>query len=202
MLDLLVNSLRMRPDRIIVGEVRRSREAEVLFEAMHTGHSVYATLHADTAEQAYKRLVNPPISVPETVLEALHLIAVMFRDRKSGKRRLFQLVEIIPGGEGGRSKINLNTLFRWKPLKDEISKENESYRLIEELRMHTGMSDQEMEEDINQKIEILKWFVKQQVKDVNSIGKVVAIYYSEPAYVLKKVKRNVNFKELVEGWFG
>ncbi|MFH1470377.1 MAG: ATPase, T2SS/T4P/T4SS family, partial [Candidatus Micrarchaeota archaeon] len=46
MLDLMVNSLRMRPDRIVVGEIRRQREAEVLFEAMHTGHSVYATIHA------------------------------------------------------------------------------------------------------------------------------------------------------------
>ena len=48
MLDLLVNSLRMRPDRILVGEIRRKREAEVLFEAIHTGHSVYATVHANS----------------------------------------------------------------------------------------------------------------------------------------------------------
>jgi flagellar protein FlaI len=49
MLDLLVNALRMRPDRIVMGEIRRKREAEVLFEAMHTGHSVYSTMHADTS---------------------------------------------------------------------------------------------------------------------------------------------------------
>ncbi|MFB6356099.1 MAG: CpaF family protein, partial [bacterium] len=64
--DLLRNSLRMRPDRIIVGEIRRERQAEVLFEAMHTGHSVYSTLHADTAEQTIRRLINPPINVPKT----------------------------------------------------------------------------------------------------------------------------------------
>jgi flagellar protein FlaI len=64
MLDLLVNSLRMRPDRIILGEIRRQKEAEVLFEAMHTGHSVYSTVHADTASETIRRLTNPPISVP------------------------------------------------------------------------------------------------------------------------------------------
>ena len=49
MLDLIINSLRMRPDRIIMGEIRRKAEAEVLFEAMHTGHSVYGTFHANKA---------------------------------------------------------------------------------------------------------------------------------------------------------
>jgi len=78
MLDLLVNSLRMRPDRIIVGEVRRQREAEVMFEAMHTGHSVYTTLHANTADETIRRLVNPPIEVPTTMLEAVHLNVVMY----------------------------------------------------------------------------------------------------------------------------
>jgi len=58
MLDLVVNSLRMRPDRIMVGEIRRKKEAEVLFEAMHTGHSVYATLHANTVPEAITRLTT------------------------------------------------------------------------------------------------------------------------------------------------
>ena len=65
MLDLMVNALRQRPDRILVGEIRRQREAEILFEAMHTGHSVYATLHADNSEQTISRLLNPPINIPK-----------------------------------------------------------------------------------------------------------------------------------------
>ncbi|HDH91506.1 MAG TPA: CpaF family protein [Candidatus Aenigmarchaeota archaeon] len=198
MLDLLVNSLRMRPDRIIVGEIRRAREAEVLFEAMHTGHSVYATLHADTAEQAYKRLVNPPINVPEAVLEALHLIAVCFRDRRLGIRRLFEVAEIIPSGEAGRAKVSINVLFRWKPYKDEISKEGESYRFIEELRMHTGMSDDEIKKDIEDKLEILKWFVRNNVRNINEIGRVVARYYLEPEFVLDCVKRNEKLEKVVK----
>jgi flagellar protein FlaI len=45
MLELMVSSLRMRPDRIIVGEIRRKKEAEVLMEAIETGHSIYSTIH-------------------------------------------------------------------------------------------------------------------------------------------------------------
>ena len=55
-------------ERIIVGEIRRQKEAEVLFEAMHTGHSVYATIHANNAKETIDRLTNPPINIPKMVL--------------------------------------------------------------------------------------------------------------------------------------
>jgi flagellar protein FlaI len=199
MLSLLINSLRMRPDRIIVGEIRRAREAEVLFEAMHTGHSVYATLHADTAEQALKRLLNPPIDVPEAVIEALHMFAVAFRDRRLGIRRMLQLAEILPGSE--KSGAQVNVLYRWKPLKDEIIKENESYRLLEEIRMHTGMNDEEIKKNIDEKADILKWFVKKQVRDLNEIGRLVAIYYSDADYLMKSIKKNDDPKKIIQSWF-
>lgn len=200
MLSLLVNSLRMRPDRIIVGEIRRAREAEVLFEAMHTGHSVYATLHADTAEQALKRLVNPPIDVPESVIEALHLLAVAFRDRRLGIRRLFQLSEILPGSEKRGPQVN--TLYRWKPLKDEILKENDSYRLVEEIRLHTGMTEDEIKKNLEEKVKILKWFVKRQVKDLNSLGRLIAIYYSSPQLIVKAAEKNEDSEKVIKSWFG
>jgi flagellar protein FlaI len=199
MLHLLINSLRMRPDRIIVGEIRRAKEAEVLFEAMHTGHSVYATLHADTAEQALKRLINPPINVPEAVIEALHLFAVAFRDRRLGVRRMFQLAEILPKGEKGGAQINV--LYRWKPIKDEIIKDKESFRLLEEIRTHTGLTDEEIIKDVNEKADILKWFVKQQIKDLNKIGRLVAIYYSDTDYLLKGMRKNENVEKMIKSWF-
>jgi len=197
MLRLLVNSLRMRPDRIIVGEIRRAREAEVLFEAMHTGHSVYATVHADTAEQALKRLLNPPIDVPKAVIGALHLFAVAFRDRRLGVRRMLQLAEILPETERGEPQVN--TLYRWKPLKDEIIKDRESYRLVEEIKMHTGMTDEEIKKDVDDKVDILKWFVKKQIKDLNKIGQVVAVYYSDPDQVLKSIQKDQDIEKIIQG---
>jgi len=99
MLDLLVNSLRQRPDRILVGEIRRKREAEVLFEAIHTGHSVYATVHANSVKETVNRIINPPIGVPKTMVQAISLIIVQYRNRRTGLRRTFQVGEVLEGAE-------------------------------------------------------------------------------------------------------
>jgi len=198
MLDLLVNSLRMRPDRIIVGEIRRQRQAEVLFEAMHTGHSVYATLHADTVEQSYKRLVNPPINVPETLLEALDLIIAMFRDRRTGVRRIYQVAELVPKtGRAEDSTLTPRILFRWDARKDTIEKYQESYKLIKKLEMHTGMSEKEIQKDINNKQKILSWMVKNKINTVDGVGKLVAEYYRDPKNVLKIVEKNEKPETLI-----
>ncbi|MEM5793659.1 MAG: ATPase, T2SS/T4P/T4SS family [Candidatus Aenigmatarchaeota archaeon] len=188
MLDLMVNALRMRPDRIIVGEIRRAREAEVLFEAMHTGHSVYSTLHADTAEQTVRRLVNPPINVPEMLLEALHIILAMHRDRRKGIRRVFQLSEIIPSERG----VQLNTLFRWRADKDEIIPFKTSMRIMDDLRLYTGMTDQEIAQELAQRQMVLDWLVRHNINTVNTVGFVISEYYSEPEKIISAIKTNIS----------
>jgi len=77
----------MRPDRIIVGEVRRQRETEVLFEAMHTGHSVYGTFHALGAWEVMERITSPPMNIPPIVLGSLQLIMTQYQNRRTRQRR-------------------------------------------------------------------------------------------------------------------
>ncbi len=197
MLDLLINSLRMRPDRVVVGEMRRRDEAEVMFEAMHTGHSVYATMHADRAEQVIRRLINPPIDLPEGLLEALHLILVQFRHRRLGIRRTYELAEIIAGEVEGKTKIRMEILYRWKPKTDTIEKVKESVRLLDEIRLHTGMSDEELNADLKEKETVLQWMCDNNIKTVNTVGKVVADYYLDPERILKIVKAKKGPEEIL-----
>jgi len=198
MLELMVNSLRMRPDRMIVGEIRRQRQAEVLFEAMHTGHSVYSTLHANTADEVRRRMINPPISLPESMLEALHLTCVQFRHRRLGIRRTFEIAEFVPSMmPGGKAKVDINVLYAWNPRKDIIERvrpnaklRDISMRLVDEIQMHTGMSDKEFEDNLKEKGKILDWMLKQNIKTVNTVGKVFADYYKDKDYVLELVRKN------------
>lgn len=191
MLDLLVNSLRMRPDRVVVGEIRRQREAEVLFEAMHTGHSVYSTLHADRAEQVKGRLVNPPISLPEEMLEALHLIIIQYRHRKRRIRRTLEVAEVIPTTrETGKTTIDMNVLYRWNAKTDIIEPYGKSIRLFDEISMHTGMTQKEIDADLTDKERILDWMMKNKVNMVNPVGKVIADYYRDPDFVIDIAEKN------------
>lgn len=185
MLDLMVASLRMRPDRMIVGEVRKRQQAEAMFEAMHTGHAVYCTMHADTIAQVLRRLVEPPIRIPKSEIEALHLILVQYRDRRKGIRRTLELAEVL----SGEDKLDVNYLYRWRPRNDSFEKANDSIRIMEELNLHTGMTPKEINKDLKEKQMILQWMLKNNIKDVNAVGKTMRIYYKTPDIILNTVKK-------------
>ncbi|MBN2454158.1 CpaF family protein [Candidatus Woesearchaeota archaeon] len=171
MLDLVVNSLRMRPDRIIMGEIRRKREAEVLFEAMHTGHSVYATLHANNAEETITRLTNAPIEVPKAVISALSLILVQNRNRRTGYRRTLQLAEIT-------SKGDAEVLMQLDVAKDTFNYIKAPKRVVETLNLFTGMTSQQIDDNLKEKKRILRWLVEKDITDVHKIGLIVSKYYA------------------------
>ena len=116
--DLLRNSLRMRPDRIIVGEVRGA-EAFDMMQAMNTGHEgSLTTVHANHPRDAMSRLENmismanlniPVRSIRAQIASALHLIVQTSRMR-DGVRRVTFISEIV-GMEG--DIITMNDLFQF-----------------------------------------------------------------------------------------
>jgi flagellar protein FlaI len=186
MLHLLVNSLRMRPDRIILGEMRKQEEAMVLFEAMHTGHSVYSTVHADSAHETISRLVNPPLNVPPNLLKTVNLNVVMFRDRRKGIRRAFQVAEFDADKGGAKATI----LYRWVADRDEIVKHSESSKFFEDLSRNTGMNDSELRRDLQEKKDILNWLIKNESRSLGEIGKVMNMYYRNKEMLIKAMHSN------------
>jgi len=184
--DLLVNSLRMRPDRILVGEVRRKRETETLFEAIHTGHSVYVTFHANSAKETVERLTNAPLDVPKIMLPAISLIIVQFRNRRSGKRRTFQIAEILPNGEA-------NVIMQYDIKKDVLLKVGKSQALYDNIALFTGMTDIEISKELADKVKVLKYLVAKNIDDVDGVGRIVAEYYTSKQNLMKYVDSNKDF---------
>jgi flagellar protein FlaI len=194
MFDLMMSSLRMRPDRIVLGEMRKRKEAEVLFEAMHTGHSVYSTIHADSGRQLIRRLTEPPIEIPALEIEALHLVLVQYRDRKTNKRRTMELSEIDTGTHEG--SISINTIYRWSPRTDSWDKIDEPTKFYGELNLHTGMTEKEILKDLEERKKILEWMKEKEIREVNEVGEVMKHYYSEPERVLEIAEKKLDLEKI------
>lgn len=117
--DLLRNSLRMRPDRIIIGEVR-GPEAFDMLNAMNTGHEgSLSTIHANSPRDALARIENmvlmanldlPDRAIREQMASALHLIVQLARFT-DGVRRVTHVTEVT-GMEG--QIVTLQDLFRFR----------------------------------------------------------------------------------------
>ncbi len=189
MLDLLVNSLRMRPDRIIVGEIRRKREAEVLFDAIHTGHSVYATLHANDAHEVINRLTNPPIDIPKSMVPAISMLLVQYRNRRTGVRKTFQIAEVLPDATP-------NVLLQLDIKKGTMQKIAQSKVLLNTIELFTGYTRTELMRSLATRESVLKWLVKQNIDTVDTVGEIIAEYYTNEDNLLKFVRQNKPFKRL------
>ena len=117
--ELVVNALRMRPDRIIVGECR-SDEAIDMLQAMNTGHDgSLTTLHANAPREAVERLVTmvrfavelPPDAIEAQIGNALDLIVQTAR-RPGGARCISEIAEV--SFDHGRRRCVVRTLYRWE----------------------------------------------------------------------------------------
>lgn len=117
--DLVKNSLRMRPDRIVVGEVRGGEALDML-QAMNTGHDgSISTIHANSARDALTRLEHmvgmsgvpiPPLVVRQQIAAALNL--VVSTERLADGRRIVSSVQEITGME--ESVVNMQEIFQFQ----------------------------------------------------------------------------------------
>lgn len=115
--DLIRTSLRMRPDRIIVGEVR-GKEAVDMLQSVNVGHSAMTTVHANSARDVVSRLETmvlmgmelPIAAIRKQIVSGFDLMVHLGRLR-DGSRRVLEIVE--PVSVRG-TEVALQTLFRFE----------------------------------------------------------------------------------------
>ncbi|PIV69776.1 MAG: secretion protein [Euryarchaeota archaeon CG01_land_8_20_14_3_00_38_12] len=178
---LLKNTLRMRPDRIIIGEIR-SKEANTLFNAMNTGHEgCMGTVHANTASETIIRLTTPPMSVEPMMLMALDLIIMHQRMTIKGGGSVRRIVEIseIAGLEKNRPR--LNTIFKWDPASNTLKETGVPSKLREKISRAANISLKEFDELLRERQEIFDGLVIKNYRDAKTVTKVIQNYYLKKA---------------------
>jgi archaeal flagellar protein FlaI len=177
-LDILVkNTLRMRPDRIIVGEIRHA-EASTLFTAMNTGHDgCMGTIHANSARETLVRITSPPMDVPMLMLAGLDFIVVEKRMNTSRGlvRRIVEIAEISGVFE---NSPKANIIFRWNPQTDTLERTTEPIRFFDIIKTYTKYGDADLKRILEERITLINDLVKKNIRSINDVSKVVQEVYT------------------------
>lgn len=184
--DLVKNSLRMRPDRIIVGEVR-GKEAEDLMTAMNIGKYCMGTLHASTARETIMRMENEPMNVPEILVNLVDVFVIMRRYNINGRNQRV-VGELVETAGMERKMVLLSALWSYDLVKGDFSESSVSsiYRdrlvqisgksakeIIEETRMRGNLITRLLEKNIKDTVEvtrICRQFITDRQKITNELG--------------------------------
>jgi len=176
-LEVLVkNTLRMRPDRVIVGEIR-SAEATTLFTAMNTGHDgCMGTIHANSARETLVRITSPPMDVPMLMLAGLDLIVVQKRlnTAKGQVRRITEIAEI-EGVFENNPKANI--IFKWNPQTDSLERTEFPIKYFDIIKTYTRYDDSDIAGILTKRIKLIKELVDNNIRDINDVSKRIQETY-------------------------
>lgn len=156
--DLVYDSLRMRPDRMIVGEVRNKEEVEALFDVLLGGQArgAYATFHAQSAEEALLRLKK--FGILEMDLQSIDAVIIQKRmlvyDKKTrATLETRKIVEIVEIGEKLKKIISFSN-GRWNYTEG---------KLIKKIAQEFGINTKELRKELDERE---KW-IKNSKMDFN-----------------------------------
>jgi flagellar protein FlaI len=191
MFDLIRAALRQRPKVVIVGEVR-GREAYSLFQAMATGHTSYATVHASDIHTLIQRLENPPISLPRALLTSLDIIVFQNAVDIAGKtvRRLTSVTEVVKLDPDTNQLIFMEP-FKWISKTDDRFESSGASKILNNIRVQNDWSEERLTEELENRKLILQWMLKNNIRDYQDVGRIVSDYSKYPENLLKKAREEI-----------
>jgi flagellar protein FlaI len=184
--DLVKNALRMRPDRIIVGEMRGA-EAQQLITAMNIGATCMVTIHTDTSRNLIKRLSNNPMNISEDMLALLDVIFIV-RALRDGPRLHRAVVEVVETA-GLEGKTMLLTEPQTYNLQQKKLIEKNSSRTVfrDRLARATGWTNLQIMGEIERRQRVLEALLEQGIRAVADISRFARDYYDDTAAALRKI---------------
>jgi flagellar protein FlaI len=191
MFALLKASLRQRPEYIVVGEVR-GEEANVAFQAMATGHAVYATMHADSASSVVYRLENEPINIPRLLLVSLNAVAIQRQTQFKGKRvrRVVEIMEIL-GIQGGTKELLTNKVFEWQTATDTFRYMGNS-DILRRWGEKRNLSPLQAEDEWRRRSAVIKWMLTRGNRTREEMVRIVRLYGTDPDAVYRLTQGDLN----------
>lgn len=183
--DLVKNTLRMRPDRIIVGEVR-GKEAQDLMTAMNIGKYCMGTMHAATARETIMRLENEPMNIPEVLINLIDVFVIMRRYNINDQvqRIVGELVETA-GME--RKMVLLSSLWTFDLSENKFKESLVSSVYRDRLANVTGKTPKEIMNELHLRTAVIKKLLEKNIYEFFDVTQIVRKYITSPKETLEEL---------------
>jgi flagellar protein FlaI len=152
--DLVYDSLRMRPDRMIIGEIRNKEEAEALFDVLLAGQArgSYATVHAQSAQEALTRLAA--LGISQMDMRSIDCIVVqrrmlLYDSKARASREVRRVVEIATVDDKARP------VFSYDPKKDKLVMGKVDL-LLDQAANKLGMSRAQIKKELDEREKFIR----------------------------------------------
>ena len=194
--DLVKNSLRMRPERIIVGEVRGS-EARDMITAVNIGKYCMGTMHALSARETITRLHNEPMNVPDVLINLIDVFIILKRYHVKGK--LYRVIEEISETSGMESsKVLLSHVFKYNYEQNHVAAVSPSTVYRDRLAQETGLKPRDIINETWIRASVIKTLDKRDVHTIKEVSTFCRYYSTHPKEAMAKIglDRDAMLKEL------
>ena len=188
--DLVKNSLRMRPDRVIVGEVR-GREAADLMTAMNIGKYCMGTLHASTARETVIRLQNEPMNVPEVLINLVDVFIIMRRFNMQSQ--VYRVVgEVVETAGLEKKIILLSPTWEYDFSRKDFTEVAVSSIYRDRLAKVSGVTAKDVMDEIKRRSIVLKAMLDKGIKAMSAVTRICRLYTENPSAVFQELGLNNN----------
>ena len=183
--DLVKNSLRMRPERIIIGEVR-GEEARDMITASNIGKYCMCTIHALTAREAIIRLQNEPMNIPEILVNLIDVFVVLKRYHVGD--RVFRIIdEISETGGMEQSKILLAPTFKYNYDKQNLQMVSPSTVYRDRLAAQSGLAPREIIDELVIRAHALNELLNRNMHTMKDVTTFCRAYKENPRECLSRM---------------
>jgi flagellar protein FlaI len=189
--DLIKSAVRHRPDLVIVGEVR-GEEAYVLFQALATGHGGLCTMHAEDAETVIKRLTQPPMNIPPSIISLMDCVIVVKHVRtpvflESGKhlssRKFISIKEI-------KTADSLHEVFAWNPSSDMFQENLGNSYLLQKIAKELDVPVEKLSIELDRRKKVLLEMTEHNIRNYRDVNTVLNKYYHNPRFTFEDLTKD------------
>jgi flagellar protein FlaI len=157
----------------------------VLFQSLATGHGGLCTIHAEDVETAIKRLTQPPMNIPPSIISLMNCMIVVKHVRppaflESGRRlssrKFVRVAEV-------KDANTIKDVFLWNPSMDSFQEDLKESYLLSKTAKNLDVPLDALFEELERRKQILLEMVEHNIRDFRSVSRTLSRYYKNPHLV-------------------